>query len=261
MVEWAKKNIFRWTALVAIAVFLAGPFIQKYATDKLERVFPSEDVLIRACSPLRSVSLVLTSRSENDRKIHGAMPFNMLQKMHVIVQNNSGKPIENASVYIAPLNNNGNDIFSANYYTNNRLTPDELAVEERDYNDNKIELGTFYQDQVLVMEYVGVFPTGFFVQFGSPSESSEAFFASGDCDLRRAPTSIPHPVDFFQKEYSSQNDNTNSSEEPQQLGPVEDPIGPTGFEVFLDYDCGSGKETQFVELGGPVSYCNIRLNQ
>jgi len=108
LVSWARNHLLKWTAIVAIAVFVLGPFIQKFATVQLEKLLMGEDILIDACSPLRDASMVLTSRKDEQRKIHGAMPFSMMQSLSIAIQNNSDKPLQRATIYVAPLNDQGN---------------------------------------------------------------------------------------------------------------------------------------------------------
>jgi len=155
----------------------------------------------------------------------------------------------------------GTVLLNSRIFTDNRLSSDKIEVDELEENDIRVSLGTFQNEQIVGFEYLTLYPTALVIQFGSDSVGKNMTILPGDCVREGVSDTITHPVDFYDAEYDTAIEPISEAGEPISLGPVVDPIGPAGFEVRIEYDCGEGREFQFVQLGGPLAYCNISLNQ
>ena len=108
-----------------------------------------------------------------------------------------------------------------------------------------------------MLEFLTLLPTSFVIEFGGQTESTKRVINADSCNISGAPKSTVLPVDIYTKS------NFPKPQDVTLFGKIEDisdPIGPANFEVVLDYDCGKGPERQTVAMGGPVEYCNIKLN-
>ncbi|MEL6476315.1 MAG: hypothetical protein AAFR17_03235, partial [Pseudomonadota bacterium] len=181
---WAKANILKWTALVAVIIFLIGPFLQDYSKKLLEKtIFGQEEVSIFVCTPLRNATLVAYVRDDNDRTfIHSGTDYSFINAPRVIIVNNTGAPIPNSSIFVAPINAEGNFLASARFFTDNNISTTDYTVEERDRNSFHISLGNFVAKQVVVMDFVTFSPTSFIIEFAGITKSVKKIANFGRCD-------------------------------------------------------------------------------
>jgi hypothetical protein len=257
LLEWAKGNILTWTVGIALFTFFFGPFIQENATGLLRHLFsPSEDVEISVCTPLRNATLLVSSSDGKQTKSHSANHFPFLQRPLVVVFNATDQPIQQSSVFVAPLNISSNFLLGANFYSDNNLSTNDYHVTELPNNAFRIDLGAFAKSQVLVLEFVTLLPTTFVVEFGGLGSSEKHVVNPGTCE-EPEPKTISLPVDFFAKDEFPEPSGDSLF---GQIEDISDPIGPVRFEVVLDYNCGDGPERQIVPMGGPVQYCDHYIN-
>lgn len=263
---WAKRcirrNIVLWTIfcfLVSTSFGLILPFLQKKATGWLEAALQGPDLIVEVCSPLQSATLIVTSSDGQREKTHSANSFPFLNKMLVVLNNNSNEALDEVIVSIRPVNTAGNELDLVNMYTDNSFGKESFSVSHQPDGSFLVSLGSMFPGQTMVFDALGLWPTAYLVEFTSDKLSVRSFSEAGSCNIGSTPESLTLPTDFYT--FDRPPNDPPDQDNPFKINDIDNPIGPLLWRVQLQYDCGDGQELQLIKMGGPVEYCNIALSQ
>ncbi len=255
VVRWAKNNLLKWTAIIAVLVFVFGPFAQGAITSFLQSVLNPKSIDIFYCNPIKSSLLVVSSSDGKNKKIHSVNTMPFIQVVRIAIINNLEKTVPESSAFVAAFNANKNYISHVRFYTDSNISKNFYKVEEVEENGFNLQLGKFFDGQILVMEFVVFHPTNFLVEFGGLNASKKSIVNAGDCDFSNVPDSVNFPVDFF-----SRSKERDKSDPDWEVDNIINPAGPLDWEVILNYNCGKGLEQAAIPLGGSISFCGVQIN-